>query len=308
MEITVIRGGMLTTVQDPGRVGYRAAGVALCGAMDPFALRMANLLVGNAEDAAAFECTLVGPELVFSADTVIAVCGAEFPGIPAWQPIAVRAGERIRLGVVSRGCRACLAVAGGIDVPPFLGSRSTYLRGQVGGFQGRALREGDVLAVPDVARRVEEHWRIDPRILPEYSPETVVRVVRGAQLEDFGGALFDAEFRIMHKSDRMGVRLGGAKLARIGGLPEMISAAVAPGTLQVPPDGQPIVLMADAQTIGGYPQAAHVVSVDLPLVAQLRPGDRVRFAEVPLDEAHRLILAREHMFAILHEGLAQKLR
>jgi len=308
MEITVIRSGMQTTVQDLGRVGYRAAGVALAGAMDPFALRLANLLVGNPEDAAALETTLVGPELAFSADAVIAVCGAEFAGVPAWQPITVRAGERVKLGVASRGCRACIAVAGGIDVPPVLGSRSTYLRVGFGGFQGRALRDGDVLPVPDVGRRVTDHWRIDPRILPEYSASPTVRVVRGAQLEDFGGALFDAEFRVMPQSDRMGVRLGGAKLARIGGLHEMISAAVAPGTLQVPPDGQPIILMAAAQTIGGYPQAAHIISVDLPLIAQLRPGNRVRFAEVSLDEAHKLVLAREHVLAILHEGLAQKLR
>lgn len=307
MEISVIRGGMLTTVQDLGRSGHRAAGVPLGGAMDSFALRVANLLVGNPENAAALECTLLGPELVFSADTVIALGGADFEGVAAWQPMAVHAGDRVKLGAARRGCRGYLAVAGGIEVPPMLGSRSTYLRGGFGGFQGRALRDGDTVTVPDVSRWMTDHWRIDARILPAYLSAPTVRVVRGAQLDDFGAALFEAEFKILPQSDRMGIRLGGAKLARIGAV-ELVSSAVAPGTVQVPPDGQPIVLMADAQTIGGYPQAANVISVDLPLVAQLRPGDRVRFVEVPLEEAHRLALVREHVLAMLHEGLAQKLR
>ena len=306
MEITFIRAGMLTTVQDLGRPGHRAAGVPLSGAMDPIALRVANLLVGNPENAAALECTLLGPELVFSADTVIALGGAEFEGMAAWQPVVVRAGGRIKFGAARQGCRGYLAVAGGIDVPPVLGSRSTYLRGEFGGYHGRALRDGDVVSVPEVSREVTDHWRIDARILPAYSPAPTIRVVRGAQADEFGGALFAAEFKILPQSDRMGIRLGGSRLARIGGAAELVSSAVAPGTLQVPPDGQPIVLMADAQTIGGYPQAAHVISVDLPLVAQLRPGDRVRFAEVPLEDAHRLVLAREHVLAMLHEGLTQK--
>lgn len=308
MEMTVIRGGMLTTVQDRGRPGHRAAGVPLGGAVDPFASRVANLLVGNAEDAAVLECTLLGPELVFSADTLVALGGVDFDGLAAWQPRVVRAGENLRLGAARRGCRGYLAVAGGIDVAPVLGSRSTYLRGGFGGFQGRALRDGDVLAVPDLARRPTDHWRIDPRILPAYGASPVVRVVRGAQTDEFGGALFAAEFRLLPQSDRMGIRLGGSKLVRIGGAGELVSTAVAPGTVQVPADGQPIILMADAQTLGGYPQAASVISVDLPLVAQLRPGDRVRFSEVPLDEAQRLAVSREHVLAMLHEGLAQKFR
>ncbi|MEO6874013.1 MAG: biotin-dependent carboxyltransferase family protein [Opitutaceae bacterium] len=308
MEITVIRSGILTTVQDLGRMGQRGAGVPRGGAMDAFALRLANLLVGNAEGAAALECTLLGPELVFSADTVIAVGGADFDGLAAWQPRAMRAGERVKLGVANRGCRGYLAVAGGIDVPLVLGSRSTYLRGGFGGFKGRPLRDGDVVAVPDVARKLADHWRIDPRILPAYSAAPTVRVIRGAQMDEFGGALFAAEFKLLPQSDRMGLRLGGSKLMRIGGAGELVSTAVTSGTIQVPPDGQPIVLMADAQTLGGYPQVAHVISVDQPLIAQLRPGDRLKFAEVPLEEAHRLALVRDHVIAILHEGLAQKFR
>ena len=307
MEINVTRGGMLTTVQDLGRPGHRASGVPLSGAMDAFALRVANLLAGNAENTAALECTLVGPELVFSADTVVALGGAEFDGLSTWQPKVMRAGERLNLGATQRGARGYLAIAGGFEVTPVLGSRSTYLRAGFGGFQGRALRDGDVLTAPDVARHMSDHWRIDARILPAYSASPTVRVVRGAQLDDFGAALFEAEFKILPQSDRMGIRLGGSKLARIGAV-ELVSSAVAPGTVQVPADGQPIVLMADAQTIGGYPQAAHVISVDMPLVAQLRAGDRVRFTEVSLEEAQQLALARDHVLAMLHEGLNEKFR
>lgn len=307
MEITVARSGMLTTVQDLGRRGHRAAGVPLSGAMDAFALRVANLLVGNPEDAAGLECSLVGPELVFAADTLIAVTGATFDTISGWRPVMVRAGQRLKLGPARRGCRGYIAIAGGIEVPVILGSRSTYLRGGFGGLEGRALRDGDRISVPGATRRVADHWRIDERILPAYSADPIVRVVRGAQADEFGGVLIGTEFKILQQSDRMGVRLGGPRLVRIGGQDDLVSSAVAPGTVQIPPDGQPIILMADAQTIGGYPKAAHVISVDLPLVAQVRPGDRLKFAEVSLHEAQDLAHAREHVLAMLHEGLNQKL-
>ncbi|MBS0633343.1 MAG: biotin-dependent carboxyltransferase [Verrucomicrobia bacterium] len=307
MEIKIHRGGLQTTVQDLGRPGHRGAGVPLSGAMDPVALRVANFLVGNAENAAALEFVLVGPELEFSQDTVVALGGVEWEGLPSWQPVAVRAGERVKIGAAKRGCRGYLAVAGGIAVDPVMGSRSTYLRGGFGGFQGRALHDGDVLPLPAVTRQLGDHWRIDARVLPAYSAHPVVRVLRGAQTDEFGAALFGAEFKVSPQSDRMGLRLSGAALVRSSKV-DLISSAVAPGTVQVPPDGQPIVLMADAQTIGGYPQAAHVISVDLPLMAQLRPGDTVKFAEVSLAEAQKLALAHEHGLALLREGLAQKLR
>lgn len=307
MEITVHRAGMLTTVQDLGRPGHRAAGVPLGGAMDRCALRLANLLVGNPENAAALEFTLIGPELEFSADGLIAVVGGNFAAVPPLQPVRVAAGERLKLGAARSGCRGYLAVAGGFSVDPVLGSRGTYLRAGIGGYQGRALRDGDVVAAEDCARSVVGRWQIDERILPPYTAAPTVRVVRGAQAAEFGEEWLTAEFKLSPRSDRMGARLEGPKLVRrVEG--DLVSSAVAPGTVQVPPDGQPIVLMADAQTIGGYPQLAHVIAVDLPLVAQLRPGDTLRFAEVSLDEAHRLMLAREHALAILREGLAQKFR
>jgi antagonist of KipI len=308
MEMTLVRAGRLTTVQDLGRSGHRATGVASGGAADAFALRVANLLVGNAENSAGLECTLTGPELVFSADTLIAIGGAAFDGLPAWRPVRVRAGEPVVLGACHGGCRGYVAVAGGIDVTPVLGSRSTDLRAKIGGLEGRVLRDGDRLTVGDAVRTASlEHWRIDARILPPYSALPVLRVVRGAQADEFDGSWQQAEFRVTPQSDRMGLRLAGPKLSR-GSSGDLRSAAVAPGTVQVPPDGQPIILLADAQTIGGYPRLAHVIAVDQPLAAQLQAGSTVRFREVTLAEAHRLALIREHTLAILREGLAAKFK
>jgi antagonist of KipI len=312
MEIRIVRAGMQTTVQDLGRRGHRNAGVPLSGAMDSFALRVANALVGNADNTAALEFALVGPAIEFSADTLVAVGGAQCEGAPAWTQIAVRSGERLDVGACVRGCRGYLAIAGGIEVEPVLGSRSTYLRGGFGGFEGRALRDGDVLRVnaddkvAAVLRgKAAGNWHIDRRILPAYSREPTVRIVRGAHASDRGESLCGPLFKISPRSDRMGLRLEGPKQELARG--DLLSSAVAPGTIQMPPDGQPLILMADAQTIGGYPQVGHVITVDLPLIAQLRPGDGVRFTEIALDEAHKLALAREHALAMLHEGLAQKL-
>jgi antagonist of KipI len=277
--------------------------------MDPLALRVANALVGNPDCAAALEFTLTGPELEFSEDTVVAIGGAECDGLPSWKPVPVRRGQTLRLGACTHGCRGYLAVAGGIDAPLVLGSRSTYLRAGFGGMDGRALRDGDVLKVG--ASRIHPpttgtNWRIDPRILPAYSTAPNVRVIAGAQAGEFGEALCATAFALSPQSDRMGLRLTGPALTRSNS-DELLSSAVAPGTIQIPPDGHPVVLMADAQTIGGYPQAAHAIAVDLPLLAQLRPGDSVRFIQVTLAEAHRLDLTREKELGILREGLAQKL-
>ncbi len=307
MEVIVHRVGMLTTVQDLGRSGHRAAGVPLAGAMDPFALRVANLLVGNPENAPALEFTLRGPELEFSADTIVALGGGDFGAGAPWQPIEVAAGMRLKFANAKTGCRGYLAIAGGFEIARVLGSASTYARAALGGHEGRALRDGDVLHAPGLDRHVVGRWHIDERILPSYSLRPTVRVVRGAQGGEFGEEFFAAAFSVSPKSDRMGMRLTGPALARTS-TAELVSRTVVPGTIQVPPDGQPIVLMADAQTIGGYPQIAHVTCVDLPLVAQLRPGDTLRFREVPLAEAHELTIARERRLGMLHEGLSQKLR
>jgi KipI family sensor histidine kinase inhibitor len=305
-SVRVIRAGMQTTIQDLGRPGFRAIGVPLSGAADPFALRLANLLVGNPENTAALEFALLGPEIEFSHDTLIALTGADFGRVPRWRPLRVRAGSRLRLGSTAEGCRGYLAIAGGFAVDPVLGSASTFLRGMLGGLEGRALRDGDVLPVHPVIRQSSGHWHIDDRVLPAYSHSTRVRVIAGAQASEFPEEFYTATYQVTGHSDRMGVRLSGASLPRAS-TTELRSAPVVPGVVQVPPDGQPIVLLADAQTIGGYPQIAHVITIDLPLMAQLRPGDTVQFAPVTLAEAHELALAREHALAMLRQGLAQKL-
>ncbi|HXC03059.1 MAG TPA: biotin-dependent carboxyltransferase family protein [Opitutaceae bacterium] len=314
MEMTVLSPGLLATVQDLGRPGHRRQGVASGGAMDAFALQVANLLVGNAGNAPVLEFALTGPRLKFSGDALIALCGGEFGDLPDWRLVRVRAGGEISLEKCRAGCRGYLAVAGGFDVPRVLGGCGTDLRGGFGGHEGRALRAGDILKVkrgvleahtmrPDAAL----HHFIAPEIRPAYSRSPTVRVVRGTEAGEYSGEFFQHLFTVETHSDRMGLRLTGPHLERRAKAGELVSSPVTPGTIQVPPDGQPIVLMADAQTLGGYPKIAHAISVDLPLLAQLRPGDTVRFQEVALAEAHRLRLAREHTLAILREGLAAKL-
>ena len=312
MELIVHRGGLQTTVQDLGRRGHRAAGVPLSGAMDPFALRVANSLVGNAEGLAALEFTLRGPRLEFTEDALIAVGGAEVEGVRSWMPWKVRAGDSLDLGACRKGCRGYVAVSGGIDVEEVLGSRSTYLKGGWGGFLGRALHDGDRLKVgsprlnPQAIPTWRQSWQINPHLIPAYSTSPVIRVIRARDAMGWSDPLFTTEFKVSPQSDRMGLRLQGTSLPGSGGQ-TLLSSAVVPGTVQVPPDGQPLVLMADAQTIGGYPQAAHVIGVDLPLVAQLRAGDLLRFSEVLIEEAHRVALVRDRAVAILREGLVEKL-
>lgn len=307
MAITVRRSGELTTVQDLGRPGRRAAGVPVGGAMDPWALRLANLLVGNHEDAAALELTLVGPELEFTADAVVAQTGAASvapDGLEPWRPHRVRAGTRIRFGRLQGGCRAYLAVAGGIDVPVVLGGRGTDLRAGWGGWQGRALREGDVLPLAAaVAGPPVGAWRVDPRILPPYCQRpAALRFLPGAQADAFPSDWWQTPYTVRAQSDRMGLRLAGVPLPRSVAA-DLESMATAPGTVQVPPDGQPIVLGADAQTIGGYPQLAHVIAADLPLLGQLGPNEAVRFVPTTLEEAHASLLAREQALTVLRRGL-----
>jgi antagonist of KipI len=307
MEVRVIRSGMLTTVQDLGRQGHLSEGVPVGGAADPFALRIANMLVGNPEEAPAFEITLTGPEIEFGEPAWVAACGARFEGVPAWRPIRVESGERLKFGRCLKGCRAYLSVSGGIDVERVLDGGGTLLSAGFGGFHGRALRDGDVVRCRPASRALVGHWSLDERMLPRYSQEPSVRAIPGAQAKDYGRALYSQRFGVTAQSDRMGIRLSGPRLER-SGWGDLISSAVAPGTIQVPPDGNPIVLMADAQTLGGYPKVAHAARVDLSLLAQLAPGDGVRFVETTVADAHALARAQERDLALLRQGLASKIR
>jgi len=311
--LEVLMPGLHTTVQDLGRVGYQDIGVPVSGALDPFGLRLANALVGNPEGMAALEVLMSGPSCKVAADSVrIALVGAgarlEIGGDGAR---TVAAGQSVRLGHdqvfrVLVGHSACcyLAVEGGLAVPLVLGSVSTYVRAALGGLDGRALRNGDVvpLAIDDAAERAE--LRV-PTAFPE-TEEQPVRVILGPQHEYFRqeaiDALFNTEFRVSKDADRMGLRLDGPLLRHRSSW-DIASDAIATGSIQVPGSGQPIVLLADHQTTGGYPKIATVISVDLPVVGRRRPGDPLRFVEIDVEAAEQLCREEEDRFAALIAAL-----
>ena len=325
--ISVHHPGALTTVQDLGRTGQRRHGVVVGGAADSFALRIANLLVGNTEDAAGLEATLTGPTLAFGGEMHLAICGARLGpsidgiAVPEWRAIHVRGGSILTFGGLVSGLRAYIAVSGGIDAPLVMGSRGTYLRAGVGGHEGRALRRGDVLHVGRSPSRAPvataesgvsvAGWSVSRAEFPQYSDEPVLRVTRGAQHDWFDvsslDAFFHGRFTVTTQSDRMGVRLTGPSLT-LREPRELISEAVCPGTVQVTPDGGSIVLLADCQTTGGYPKIAQIITVDLPVMAQVKPGGVVQFREVPLETAQSLHLARELEMDKIKSGIRLRLR
>ena len=310
--ITVVQPGLFTTIQDLGRPGYRAAGVPLSGAADRLSLRLANLLVGNPDDTPAIECTLLGPTLRFERDSLVALVGGDFPGLATGVVTRVAAGTELSIGHATRGCRGYLAVAGGIDVDPVLGSRSTLVVAGLGGYAGRPLRVGDRLAVGAGGSNGTSGAEGGPRACARgldvvdgtrHADARVLRIIPGEHAEAFGGAAWSRGFRVSSRSDRMGLRLEGEPTPGAGAFAGMASVAVFPGTVQVPPDGQPIVLLADAQTIGGYPVLGQVIAADLPQAAQLRPGDELRFDAVSLAEARVAHRAQEAALAALREAM-----
>jgi antagonist of KipI len=326
MNARVLRSGPLSSVQDLGRFGHRAIGVGTSGALDPFAARVANLLVGNDESAALIEIALGNFRIRFHDERLIAWCGGSFEvhdakeEIPAGHVFFVRAGDEITIAKPKRGCRAWLAVSGGIDVPLVLASRSTDLRAEFGGLDGRSLRDGDDLPLGEnpigslIRFEVLRHTHCSDWSAPrEWTNPSMhypsLRVLRGADWKRFDSTaheeLYVEVFSVTADADRMGVRLDGPDLKR-SEASDLLSEAVAPGTLQVPPNGKPILLLGDCQTIGGYPKIAHMITVDQPIAAQLRPGDEVRFSETSISEAHAMLVRREHDLARFRIGLSLK--
>jgi len=297
VKVQVLAPGLLTTVQDAGRSGWRHLGVAQCGALDVPAAMLANHLVGNGPGEAVLELTLQGPTLRFGRAMRLALCGARVLArfecedgvrhvVESGRPVTLPPGV-LRVGNLHGGARAWLAFAGGIHVPPLLGSRSTDLRGGFGGFEGRALRSGDELtlrAAPRLActRPRAPKWWIDPYFDQRGLP---IRYVPAHQAAELDGR----PWRVSARSNRQGLRLEGPDLDGARG--EEISAPVAPGTVQLPPDGKPIVLLADAQTVGGYPRLGHVIAADLPRLAHACPGEIVRFQSCDAQTATRLACA-----------------
>jgi biotin-dependent carboxylase-like uncharacterized protein len=318
MSMTVLRPGLLTCIQDLGRSGHAADGIGRSGPLDEVAARLANALTGNAQDAAMLEISLHGPSLRFDTAVTVALTGGLVDGridgrpVASWRPCAIGAGGVLELGAVRHGARAYLAVAGGIAVDPVLGSRATDLHAGLGPFGGRALLAGDRLAIgPAQPLRLDSRWSLDPQPWLDPASGEPIALIRGRHFDALTpgarNVLWSTRWRISASSDRVGFRLDGATLALREAI-EAVSEPVAPGTLQLPPGGRPIALMAEHPTTGGYPRIGQIAAVDLPRLAQLRPGDAFSFEETDVDTAQARYLWRERRLAALIAAIGERLR
>lgn len=309
----VIRPGLLTTVQDCGRIGYQQYGVSTSGAMDRTALRVANLLLGNEEGFAGLEATAEGPTLRALLALAVAIVGADMQPLVDGKPvecgaaIGLRSGQLLELQRARRGLRAYLAIVGGIDVPVMLGSRSTCLPATFGGVQGRALREGDRLSIGPVGRQTMalSGYRLPSGWLEPLGTVMAVRVVLGPQEDRFTPegirTFLSGSYRLTPQMDRVGVRLHGPPIAHRSGA-DIISDATPLGAVQVPPDGQPMILLADRQTTGGYTKLAVVVQEDIFRLGQATPGQIVRFRQISVPEACAAMQAYERRLDALRRA------
>ncbi|GAA4889112.1 biotin-dependent carboxyltransferase family protein [Ferrimonas pelagia] len=297
--LDVIKPGLLTTVQDLGRTGMAAMGFSRSGAMDPLAASAANLLLDQPANTPLLECTLLGPQLRFDCDSVFALSGAimdaELDGeaVTVGQAITVQAGQTLKLGRARIGCRCYLAIKGGLKVAAVLGSVSTQLNSQIGGWHGRALRAGDRLPIAASDRSAPGYCASWLGLATE-SPDQIKTVAALPQLAAEDHPLYQSEWRIDPRSDRMGFRLDGSPLANANASNDGLSEPVQAGTIQLPRGGQPIVLMADSQPTGGYNQLAQIAAADLPLLAQLAPGQSLRLVCCKLDQAQRMLAEQQY--------------
>jgi biotin-dependent carboxylase-like uncharacterized protein len=307
--IRIVDPGPQTTVQDLGRVGQLRYGIPPSGPVDVRAFVIANRLVGNPDGAAGLEGTLMGPRFTVEAACAIAVTGAEAPvtingnAAEPWTTLTLSPGDTVRVAAARAGVRVYVAFSGGVDVPPVLGSRATYLRGRLGGLQGRSLKRDDVLRLLPAPMPAPQ--RLAPADRPVFEAEVEVRAVLGPQADRFTAegiaAFLGGPYEMLPQSDRMGARLKGPRIAHARGH-DIISDGIALGSIQVPGDGQPIVLLVDRQSTGGYTKIATVGSFDIGRLAQVKPGQRVRFRAVDIAEAHRLRRAWETSLAAAAGG------
>lgn len=320
MTIDVVKPGFLTTFQDTGRAGLAHLGVGRAGAFDEPALRIANALCGNPGNAAALEITLRGPTLHFHARMWIAVTGAPIPvsidnmDQPMWATLAVAAGAKVALGAVRSGCRSYLAVRGGFDVAPVLGSCSVDVNARLGPFNGRALQAGDELPTlrtePARFARTGPPWQVDPRPWFAGAGQERLRLMPGTHIDRLAKTsnklLFSRDFHVHPDSNRVGLRLTGPRLKwETSG--EMVSEGCVPGLLQLPPSGQPIAFGPECPVSGGYPQIGQIAAVDMPRLAQLRPGNALRFTPCTFEDAFRALRERERALATLEANIAARL-
>ena len=307
--IQVQAPGLLTTVQDLGREGFGPLGVSPSGAADPISLRLGNRLVANAESAAGLEMTLLGGTFLFPEGAILALTGSDFGAtldgavVDPWMSIKVRPGQTLRVGPARSGARCYLCVHGGIAVKPFLGSASTHILSGLGGFEGRALRRGDVLRIGSATGSFRKRT-ITPPARERLAPRKTLRVTPGPQSNWFSESslrsFYSGTYRVGEQSNRMGLRLEGAPVTQSSG-GEMITEGVSLGAVQVTHGGLPIILFVEQQTTGGYPKIANVISADIHRVGQLRPRDEIRFEQVTLETARSLLVEQEILLA--SEGL-----
>ena len=315
MSITVLNPGLLTTVQDLGRVGYQQFGVSVSGATDPRATTMANILVVNPDGEAVLECTMMGPHLQFNKANCIAITGGDLGPMLDGKPvanytaIAVKAGQVLRFTMPKVGCRAFVSFAGGLDIEPVMGSRSTYMKAKIGGVEGRKLQKGDVIKFRAPKADLP---KLDLRhMAPEFKPraEYTVRVVLGPQddyFTDEGVKAFLSEvYTVTPEFDRMGCRLSGAVIAHKDG-GDIISDGISFGAIQVPSSGTPIIMLGDRQTTGGYTKIANGISADFRILAQLKAGDKVRFEKVSITAAQDALIAQKKALKCLRSALDPK--
>lgn len=306
----VVSPGPLTTVQDLGRIGYQKYGIAVSGPVDIYAHRIANILVSNTEDAATLEITLVGLKLIALESTVISITGGDLnptvnnKQVPLWKSLRINKDDVIHFKGCKTGCRSYMAIAGGIDLPRLLGSRSTDVLGEFGGLDGRGLKRGDKLKAgpPSRAEGSLKGRCMPPSLIPEYANHIDVRFILGPQDDAFTEASIEtflsSTYTVSKDLDRMGCRLEGPELEhKIGA--DIDSEGIFLGAIQVPKNGKPIVFLTGRQSVGGYTKIGGVISVDLPKLAQLKQGDTIRFNQITINESHALLKEQENIFKIL---------
>lgn len=329
--MTITKPGLLTSIQDLGRFGFQRYGINTSGAVDPLSHRLANLLTGNDESLPTIEMTMIGPSIFFHKQSLIAICGADLSPtindipVPLWRPVLVREGSELSFGKCKQGIRAYLAVGGGLQVSRVMNSHSTSLRAKIGGFNGRTLESGDefLFNKPGALSRriissllpelkdgfIAAGWTAGSPLFSKVNEDLSIRVTKGRQFELFTkescDSFFHSPYFVTTHSDRMGCRLRGEALSLKQHF-EMISEAVNDGTVQVSADGNPIILLAERQTTGGYPKIAQIAAVDIPLVAQAKPGDNIHFLQISHERAQQLLIEREIMMNLIKYGIRLK--
>ena len=316
MGIVFNKGGIFTTVQDYGRMGYQNLGFHVCGVMDRHAYWAANLLVDNTDREAVLEFTICGPTLYFTSDTVICITGGDFDPkingeqIPMYRAVEVKSGDELEMGFCRSGTWGYIAFAGGLDVPTVMGSRSTDIKCRLGGYEGRPIRDGDEIEflsnIKTLPLMKERHLEI-----PDYGADVVeVRVTMGPQDDHFTQdgihTFLLSEYTVTSQCDRMGYRLEGDVIEHNELGADIISDGIAKGAIQVPSSGQPIVMMSDRQTLGGYTKIANIISVDISKLAQCKYPQKVKFTKVSVDEAQRIYMMERERFRLLNERFIKR--